>query len=193
MSKQLRRHKIDHLGFGSTAERLIDYLQGVSDATLSEKDKEKLERITVAKSLLLEHKFQSKVVKMLKRTYNYSEITAYRDLKLMERIYGPLLHMNRDLKRAIAEEMIQQDRTLAIQLKDAKAMSQSTRNFIQLHQLDKEEVELPDLSYFDFQPIIMAVLPEQVGQNPPTEDELLSRVSDWWESQSEEANEVDHE
>lgn len=192
MSKQLRRHKIDHLGFNSTAERIIEYLQGQSNQ-LRAKEKEQLERITVAKSLLLEHKFQSKVVKMLRRTYEYSEITAYRDLKLMERVYGPLLHMNRDLKRAIAEEMIQQDRQLAIQLKDAKAMSQSTRNFIQLHQLDKEEVELPDLSYFDFQPIIMAVLPEQVGQNPPEEEELLKRVSAWWEDNSEEAEEIEDE
>jgi len=192
MSKQLRRHKVDHLGFNSTAERIIEYLQGASDK-LKPKEKEQLERITVAKSLLLEHKFQSKVVKMLKHTYDYTEITAYRDLKLMERVYGPLLNMNRDLKRAIAEEMIQQDRQLAIQLKDAKAMSQSTRNFIQLHQLDKEEVELPDLSYFDFQPIIMAVLPEQVGQNPPDEKELLQRVNDWFEDNSEDAEEVEDE
>jgi bisphosphoglycerate-dependent phosphoglycerate mutase len=192
MTGKLRRHKVDHLGFTSAAERIIEYLQGDSDR-LTTKEQEKLERITLAKSLLLQHKFASKVVKMLQRTYNYSEITAYRDLKLMERVYGPLLKMNKDLKRAIAEEMIKQDRELAITQKDSKAMAQSTRNFIQLHQLDKEEAELPDLSYFNFQPIIMAVLPEQVGQNPPDDNELLQKVDAWWKGQSEDAEEVEDE
>jgi hypothetical protein len=192
--RQLTKHKVDHLGFNTDAEKIIGYLDGsFPKSALKAKLVEKVDRIVQAKAWLFEFKFQSKVVEMMINHYQYSEVTAYRDLRLMERVFGPLLRMSKDLKRALADEMIRQDRELAITNKDTKALGASTRNYILLHQLDKEDPELPDLSNFDFHPIIMAVLPEQVGQDPPSEDELLDKVSDWWESQSEEAQIEDDE
>jgi hypothetical protein len=192
--RQLTKHKVDHLGFNTDAEKIIGYLDGsFPKSALKAKLVEKVDRIVQAKAWLFEFKFQSKVIEMMINHYQYSEVTAYRDLRLMERVFGPLLRMSKDLKRALADEMIRQDRELAITNKDTKALGASTRNYILLHQLDKEDPELPDLSNFDFHPIIMAVLPEQVGQDPPSEDELLDKVSDWWESQSEEAQIEDDE
>lgn len=192
--RQLTKHKVDHLGFNTDAEKIIGYLDGsLPKESLNRKLVEKLDRIVQAKAWLLEHKFQTKVVEMLMNHYEYSEVTAYRDLRLMERVFGPLLRMSKDLKRALADEMIRQDRELAIAKKDTKALGASTRNYILLHQLDKEDPELPDLTNFDFHPIILAVLPEQVGQEPPSEDQLLDKVRDWWDSQAEEAQIEDHE
>ena len=121
--RQLTKHKVDHLGFNTEAEKIIGYLDGsLPKSQLNAKMVEKLDRIVQAKAWLFEYKFQTKVVEMMINHFNYSEVTAYRDLRLMERVFGPLLRMNKDLKRALADEMIRQDRELAIAKKDTKAL-----------------------------------------------------------------------
>lgn len=183
----MRRHSAEALGFKTNAERLIGYLDGSLPADAVKKpDLKKLERISQLKSWLFEYKNQRKVIKMMMNLYNYSEFTAYRDLKLMERVFGPVLKQSKEIKRALADEMINQDRELAIARKDTKSLPAITRNYILLHGLDKEDPEVPDLSDFEFQPIIAAVLPEQVGIDPVPDDELLERVRDWYEENSEE-------
>ena len=88
--RQLTKHKVDHLGFNTDAEKIIGYLDGsLPKESLNRKLVEKLDRIVQAKAWLLEHKFQTKVVEMLMNHYQYSEVTAYRDLRLMERVFGP--------------------------------------------------------------------------------------------------------
>lgn len=181
-------------GYSADNEKILAYLEGVIDKKdLGEKTAEKLERITQAKAWLIEHKTTNKVVKMLMELYGISDATAYRDVKLMSRVFGPLMKVNKDMKRAIADNMIQEVWSAAKEKGDRKAMAMVIKNYITLHQLDKEDADLPDYSDFDFQPIIMAVLPEQVGQNPPSEDEILNRMNEWFEKNSEEAEVVKDE
>lgn len=184
--RKLKKHSAAPLGLTTDAESIIAYLQGDLELTqLSPTKQQKMERITQAKAWMFEHKTQSKVVKMMCNHYGYSEITAYRDLRLMSQVFGPIMDMKKEFKRALADEMIRQDRELAIQRKDIKSLTSCTRNYIQLHQLDKEDPELPDLSDFEFHNIILAVLPEQVGQEPVSDEELNRRLSDWFEEHSE--------
>jgi hypothetical protein len=150
----------------------------------------KLERIITAKSLLLQHKFVPKVQKMLMHQYGYTIGSAITDLNLCYQVFGPIMHITREMRRVIADEMIRQDRDLAVELKDVKALNQATANYIKLHQLDKDEAELPDVSHFTFHQNIIAVLPEQVGINPVSEDELLKRVGEWL---SKDAENTDYE
>gem|GEM_PF-4015664 len=168
------------------ADRILAHLQGeVGFEKLPVKTREKLDRITQARAWMLEHKFTSKVVDLLVGQYGYSQVTAYRDINLMSRIFGPFMKVHKDLKRAVAERMIEESWKQAIEAKDKKAQAALIKNYIILNQLDQDDPELPDLSNFDFQPIIMAVLPEQVGQNPPDEEEILQRLSQWFDSQAE--------
>lgn len=186
--KQLIRHSVKELtGIKTDAELIIEYMQSdVDDISermkLSPRLQEKLERIITAKSLLLQHKFANKVQRMLVNTYGYSEITAMRDIQLMGKVFGPLLRVGKDLKRAVAEEMIRQDRELAIELKDARSAVAATANYMKLNLLDKEDEELMDMSNFEFRMNIIAVMPQQVGINPPSEDELISVVDGWIEN-----------
>lgn len=177
------------------AERLITYLQSDIDdvaerQALTPAMQAKLDRIITAKTLLLQHKFVPKVQKMLMREYGYTIASAIKDLNLCYQVFGPIMHVTREMRRVIADEMIRQDRELAIELKDVKALNQATANYIKLHQLDKDEAELPDVSHFTFHQNIIAVLPEQVGINPVSEDELLKRVNDWL---IKDAEDIDHE
>lgn len=189
--KALRKHDAKPLGFKTDAEKLIACLQGdVKETALSVKLTEKLERVITCKSLLFEHKFTSKVVEMLISTYKYSQVSAYRDIKLTTLVFGPILKSTKEMKRAIAEEMIRQDREMAIAKKDISGLNSSTANFIKLHQLDKEEVDLPDLGAFEFHQNIIAVLPEQVGVHPVGNEELLQNLEDWISHRTED---ISHE
>lgn len=180
----------ENLGFQTEAQRLIDYLEGKKVLThkkahkedepmLSEHLAEKLDRVITTRSLIMEHKIYSRVARVLEKTYNYSQATAYRDIRLTELVFGNLVRASKDMKRAIAEEMIIQSRDLAIAKEDTRSLAAIDKNYIALHGLDKEEGELPDLSSFEFQPIIVAVIPEQVGYKPPKEEDLRQRFSDW--------------
>tara|TARA_R110002096_G_scaffold129211_7_gene277923 strand:+ start:4463 stop:5050 length:588 start_codon:yes stop_codon:yes gene_type:complete len=185
----LKESKVSIKDFTTDAEIILAYLEGrYPREKLGSKMIEKLDRITQAKSWLLEHKFQSKVVELMMNTYGYSDATAYRDLKLMSRVFGPIMQVHKDLKRAIADRMIEETWQNAVEAKDRKTQANLIKHYIQLHQLDKEDPELPDVSDFEFHNIIVAVLPEQVGQNPPSEEELSERLSAWWDSQGEEVN-----
>ena len=185
----LKESKVSIKDFTTDAEIILAYLEGrYPREKLGSKMIEKLDRITQAKSWLLEHKFQSKVVELMMNTYGYSDATAYRDLKLMSRVFGPIMQVHKDLKRAIADRMIEETWQNAVDAKDRKTQANLIKHYIQLHQLDKEDPELPDVSDFEFHNIIVAVLPEQVGQNPPSEEELSERLSAWWDSQGEEVN-----
>jgi hypothetical protein len=183
--RRLKRHEVRELvGVKTDAERIIAYMQADVDdiherEMLSPKMQEKLNRIITAKSLLLQHKFPHKVISMLEKEYGYSLASANRDFKLMNQVFGPLLTMTRDMRKVVAEEMIRQDREMALQRKDLKGMSMSTSNYIRLHGLDKDEAELPDLSKFEFHQNIIAVMPEQVGVNPLPEEQLLEKVAEW--------------
>lgn len=193
-----RYKKVEALKTRATADQIIAYLQNDVDelsereqVKLTPKLRQRLERISQAKSWLFEHKQKQKVVDMLANEYSISEVTAYRDIQLMEQVYGPLLRMSKDMHRAIAIEMIKEDRALADEKNDAKAKAQCTKNYIILNQLDKEDVEQPDFSAFQPPDVIFAYLPEQVGLEAKDESEILKKVSDWYEQNSEVAEEVD--
>jgi hypothetical protein len=194
--RSLRRHSAKELlGVRTDAERIIAFLQSDVDDVhernqLTPALHVKLERIITAKSLLLQHKFVPKVQKMLMHQYGYTIGSAITDLNLCYQVFGPIMHITREMRRVIADEMIRQDRDLAVELKDVKALNQATANYIKLHQLDKDEAELPDVSHFTFHQNIIAVLPEQVGINPVSEDELLKRVGEWL---SKDAENTDYE
>jgi len=178
------------MGVKTDAERLIEWLQSDVDdihprMELTPTLQQKLERITTAKSLLMQHKFVNKVQRMLMKHYGYTIATAMRDLKLMNQVFGPLMQVTKDMRKVIAEEMIRQDRELAIDKQDTKALNMSTANYIKLHNLDKDDSDMPDMSKFEFHQNIIAVLPEQVGVNPPEEETLLEKVQDWLDSNSE--------
>lgn len=193
--RRLRRHEVKELiGVKTDAERLIEWLQSDVDdihprMELTPTLQKKLERITTAKALLLQHKFVHKVQRMLMKHYGYTIASAMSDLQLMNQVFGPLMKVTRDMRKAIAEEMIRQDRDLALEMKDTKALNMTTANYIKLHGLDKDEAELPDLSRFEFHQNIIAVLPQQVGINPPTEEELLAQVNEWIDN----TEDIDHE
>jgi len=194
IKRSLRRTPLKNTnGLNIDAERLLMYLQTDGDDIPEREEltphlKNKLQRITQAKSWLFEHKSQRKVAKMMANFYGYHEVTAYRDLALMQKVFGPVMNMSKEMKRAVAEEMILQDREMAKAKKDVKALNMTTANYIKLHQLDKQDPELPDVSEFEIPQLILAVLPEQVGQQPPSDDELLDRVSDWFQEQSEDVS-----
>lgn len=58
------------------------------------------------------------------------------------------------------------DREKMIDRKQVKSLPATTRNYILLHGLDREDSEMPDLSDFEWRMNIIAILPEQVGLNP---------------------------
>lgn len=187
-------HKLpaDNLGLNADADELIRYLDGQKHE-LSAKAEQMLERVVKARALIMKHKTYHRVAKILQKTEGYSLATAYRDIALVEKVLGNLVRASKDVKRAIAEEMILKSKELAIAAGDTRSLAGIDKNYIQLHQLDKDEAELPDLSSFDFHPIIVAIIPEQVGINPPPEDELEKQFANWLphstETEFEEVNE----
>lgn len=178
-------------GFQTDADRLLSYLTGeIEENSLLPSELKKLEEVITMKSLLLEHKRVSKAIEIWKADTCKSDSSAYRCLNLCNAIFGKILAVSRDLKRAIAEEMINYDREIATAEKDAIALTRSTANFIKLHGLDREDGDLPDLKHFDAHTILVAILPEQVGINPPPDEELLSRIKGFY---SKNAEDIDHE
>lgn len=183
------------MGVKTDAERLIEWLQTDVDdihprMELTPTLQQKLERITTAKSLLLQHKFVHKVQRMLMKHYSYTIASAMKDLNLMNQVFGPLMQVTRDMRKVIAEEMIRQDRDMALEMKDTKALNMTTSNYIKLYGLDKDDADLPDFSKFEFHQNIIAVLPEQVGINPPEEEQLIQKVQDWIDNNTDD---IDHE
>lgn len=196
--------KTDTLGYEYEADRLIRYLQGENtmhhkevhkpdEPMIPPKLEEKLQRVITTRALLMEHRTIQKVVNMLISTYNYSMASAYRDVRLTEKVFGNLIQASKDTKRQIAEEMILQSRDLAIENKDTKSLAAIDKNYIQLHNLDKEDSDLPDLSSFEFQPIIVAIEPGQVGLEPPDPGELEEKYQEWLGAEDVEFEDVDDE
>ncbi len=177
----------DKLGLNADADELIRYLDG-HDSAISDKMEEMLQRVVETKALILEHKTYGRTVKILKKVHGYSESTAWRDIKLVERVIGNLVRASKDVKRAIAEEMILQSKELAIRNDDTKALAAIDANYIKLHQLDKEDPEELDASHYDFSTILFAVIPDQVGVDPPNDDELMERFRNWLPNNSSETN-----
>lgn len=182
--------KTDLLGYEYEADRLIRYLQGETvlhhkethkedEPMVPPKLQEKLDRVIQTRAFLMEHRTVQKVVEMLQGYYHYSMASAYRDVKLCEKVFGNLLQSSKDTKRQIAEEMILESRKLAIENKDTKSLAAIDKNYIQLHNLDKEDSDIPDLSNFQFQPIIVAIEPGQVGLDPPDPSELEEKYQEW--------------
>jgi len=194
--RNLRKHETTEImGVKSDAERITEYLLQDADDVhprmqLTARLKTKLDRVVTAQSLLLQHKFPNKVMKILKNTYGYTTMSAMSDLQLVNEIFGPLMKVTKDLRRAIAEEMIRQDREMAIEARDTKAASMATANYIKLFSLDKEDAEMPDLSLFKQHQLIIAVIPEQVGINPLPEEKLLEKLQDWIEKNT---TDIEHE
>lgn len=180
-------NELKSIGIRTDADKLIAHLSGEVDVKLSDKETELLERVISMKSLLLTHKRSEKAIAMFMESQDVSRATAYRVMRLLNQVFGNLLNVSRDVKRAIAEMMIQEDRELAKAEKDSAAMTRSTANYIKLHALDKEDSDLPDMSKFEQHTLLVAVLPEQVGVNPPSDEEILNRLSDFWNNQAEEA------
>lgn len=166
--------QLDHLGLKTDADQIIGYLVGnISKEKIGLDVSRKIDQVILCQALIINHKFAHKVIPAIKETLDVSESTAWRIYQLTNRVYGPLTQQTREMKKAIAEEMIRQDRELAIQWEDGRALTQSTKNYILLHKLDKEEAELPDFSDFEGHINIIAVLPEQVGVNPVSDEKLL--------------------
>ncbi len=168
----------DRIGLNSDADELIRYLDG-QDSEISQKAEDMLQRVIETRALIMEHKTYSRVVKILRKIHGYSLATAYRDISLTEKVLGNLVRASKDVKRAIAEEMILKSKELAISRNDTRSLAAIDKNYILLHQLDKDDPELPDLSTFEFHPIIVAVIPEQVGVDPPDPQELETRFENW--------------
>lgn len=161
------------------SEQIIAVLQGEQDPEkLSPKLVEKLDRVHTCQSLLIRYKRVHKVVKMMVSRYGYNLATAYRDVNLTTEIFGPAQVVNKDFRRAIAEKMIEEDREYAKIKQDSKALAMSTRNYIDLHNLKGEDTELPDLSSLEWHQNVIMVLPEQVGINPASEEDLLKRADE---------------
>ena len=168
------------IGFNTDADVLIGYLDGtIEEDKLSHKDKEKLERVLACKSLLIVHGSTVKAVEIMVGE-GLSKATAYRTLTLTQQVFGNLISVRKELRRAIAEEMIRADRELALKQEDAAAMAASTRNYIKLFNLDKDDPEIPDLSDIEPAPNLIAFIPEQVGINPPSDEELKKKLRSFW-------------
>lgn len=179
----------DNIGLNADADELIRYLDGQS-SNLSPKAEEMLERVIETKALIMEHKTYARVVKIIRKIRGCSLATAYRDIALVEKVIGNLVRASKDVKRAIAEEMILKSKELAISAGDTRSLAAIDKNYMQLHQLDEEDAELPDLSAFEPHQIIVAVIPDQVGIDPPDDDELESRFQNWVGGQAED---IDYE
>lgn len=179
-TRKKRAYKLaaNNIGLNADADALIRYLDG-QDSDLNPKMQEIMDRVVETKALILQHGSYPRVVNLLKKIHGYSEATAYRDIRLVEKVIGNLLRASKDVKRAIAEEMILKTKELAEKTADSRGMAACDKNYITLHALDKEDTELPDLSNFEFHTIVVAVIPEQVGLNPPTDEELASEFDDW--------------
>jgi hypothetical protein len=168
------------LGFNTDADVLIGYLDGtIEEDRLSHKDKEKLDRVLTCKSLLITHGSTVKAVEIMVGE-GLSKATAYRTLTLTQQVFGNLLSVRKELRRAIAEEMIRTDREMAQRKEDSAAMAASTRNYIKLFGLDKDDPEIPDLSDIEPAPNLIAFVPEQVGINPPSDEELKKKLRAFW-------------
>lgn len=171
------------------ADKIVGFLTGtVDDSEIKEQDLRKIDQVTTARSLMFQYKRPSIVVPMLEKTFSIKKARAYQILKLAELIYGKIDKVSNDLRRQFAEDMIEETKKKAKDLDDAKSMAACDANYIKLHSLDKPDTDLPDLSNFDKHHIIVAVLPEQVGENPPPEEELLKKVSDWISDQAEDVD-----
>lgn len=187
MKQAPARIRLDDFGFKTDAERIITYLQGPADDSLiNQHDKVKIDRCMTCRSLLVEHRVPAKVVRMLMHTFDISEPTAWRVMRLTDLIFGRLSNISKDMRRAIADEQIRKTKEAAKEAGDLKTMATCDANYIKLHNLDKEEGELPDTSHFDFHPIIVASMPEQVGIDPLPDEELLKRYETWYDAKGKE-------
>lgn len=172
----------DILGHQTEVERIIFWLQHDPNEFhedqrerlgLSPMLEEKLKRLIALQALVIEHKSPSKAIRMHTKIQDVSRATAYRDLARVNAVFGNLNKITKDLRRAIAEDMILDDRARAIAKKDTRTLPSITKNYITLYGLDKEDAEIPDTSNFEWRLNIIAVLPEQVGVDPVSDEKIL--------------------
>lgn len=125
---------------------IVTYLKDENGtATLSESQKEMLEKLETAYALLIKHKsINLATAVMVKMDKWNSPHTAKRDLAICQQMFGNVNETSKQIKRQIVNNMILQTRQLAFNAKDIEAMIKCEKNYISANALNKDEVDMPD-------------------------------------------------
>jgi len=167
-----------HLTTHSDVDQLIAYYQDkTGNVVLSKKLEELDKRLHFAADLLRRYSSAFKIVPMLKKEFNYSQASAYRDLTAAEYFFGTTLSHNRDIridrlldktnelyKKAIAKEDF---RTAALVIREEKEIIVKLIGDRQLLPYDKI---LPPRIIIGFFPQIQNV------QLPDNWEEIVERL-----------------
>lgn len=138
---------------------ILEYYSGERlEASMTEHQQEKLRRIRLCVSMLLDAQPHFMIIGKMMKVCDISQGTAYRDLNLTRRLFGKILKSEKEMWRAMAVEMALSDRQAAIKVGDLKARNAATKNFITASGIENEDPDLPDFK--KLQPsIIITLLP----------------------------------
>ncbi|MEA3378524.1 MAG: hypothetical protein U9Q69_02680 [Nanoarchaeota archaeon] len=131
---------------------------------LSEHDKRAFERYDSADNLLRKYPVKKHVAELLKKKYDISTASAYRDIEAAETIFNSVNRINKEfLKRWLIEDAmtliakakgqkkrILEDGTVQDAIDtDFKAWNQAHSNLIKILGFDREDSQLPDPALFE--------------------------------------------
>lgn len=139
---------ITHKKVDDNLDRIIKYLSTDGTSHLSEKNKDRLDKIDFVDTLYRNGRAPKQIVLFLQKRYpkdKISRATAYRYIADAKYVYGSMNMFDKEYYRGVAIDMILDTRQRARKSGDTKTMSSCDRNFITVLNLDKEDVDLPPL------------------------------------------------
>jgi hypothetical protein len=130
----------------STLERIKLYFLK-EDVVLTEHENQVRCRWQAAYSMLInQNGIEREVVKMLMKTYDISEVQAYRDVHDCTRCFGPVRGVDRQSLRNMLTQWAIEHLRKASHLNDFKSVDKFMERIQKVNNLDKEDMELPDPS-----------------------------------------------
>lgn len=128
----------------SDIEKIREFYRNDLPIVLSDRQEEMRMKIDLCLRLQMQALPISKILLTLKKTFKYKNDRMPRViLKNTNFVYGDTMNTDKNIKRAVAEEMALKTYLTSKRNKDTKGMNDALSNYIKIWALQNEEVENP--------------------------------------------------
>ncbi|HAN19625.1 MAG: hypothetical protein A2X13_14705 [Bacteroidetes bacterium GWC2_33_15] len=129
---------------GTVLDRIKGYMiYGESRIPLSKKEKDVLERLDAAFTLLVNYNSNEQAIPLLMNRFTISRAQAYRDVRAARDLYGDINKTSKEADRIIALEWTIKTFQMAAKQRppDLGNMNRAISNYVKLKALDREDPE----------------------------------------------------
>lgn len=145
----------------STADAIIHYYRVDVDFPLPDAVARRHKRAKFIYNKMIEGEKSREIIVSAMKHFEMSERQMYLDMKLAREVFGSVEKMEKNIQRAMVDNKAKEILKKAINEDNLKEANSAIKNLIKLHNLDKENPELPDFSKLD--PSLYTIILDQQG------------------------------